>query len=346
VERVLGHETYLRAKAKTQIALWEGRRDEVVQSWIEDTVALFHKLDVLAIVNLAADACGLVPPRDYEPEPVRRVDDMTWEAPDGRVWKYSPITADLTLVHDPREIGIDQFDLDEVPQTPDESVFEVIDAVVAALGSSHYILGPSGGEAGMVLVGGMEKGLMAFAAQPELVRRAIAYHTRQGNLRDQWYLRTGVDAVLWGTDFSGTTGPLISPKMFREFCLPSIKERVQAVKERGFAIFKHACGNNWKLLDMFVEAGYDVYQSIQASAAMDLKEVKRQYGDRLILWGGVRVEHLVDGEPADVREDVRRALADGAPGGGFILGTTHSVAVGTRYDNFMALLDAYQNGVS
>jgi hypothetical protein len=346
VERVLGHETYLRAKAKTQIALWEGRRDEVVQSWIEDTIALFRRLDVLDIVNLAADACGLVPPRDYDPEPVRRVDELTWEADDGRVWKYSPITADLTLVHDPREIGIDQFDLDEIPQAPDDSVFEVIDAVIAALGDSHYILGPSGGEAGMVLVGGMEKGLMAFAAQPELVRRAIAYHTRQGNLRDQWVLRQGVDAVLWGMDFSGTTGPLISPKMFREFCLPSIKERVQSVKARGFTVFKHACGNNWKLLDMFVEAGYDVYQSIQASASMDLTEVKRLYGDRLILWGGVRVEHLVDGEPADVREDVRRALADVAPGGGFILGTTHSIAVGTRYDNFMALLDAYQDAVS
>jgi hypothetical protein len=62
VERVLGHETYLRAKAKTRIAPWEGRRDEVVQSWIEDSIALYRKLDLLDIVNLAAEACGIVPP--------------------------------------------------------------------------------------------------------------------------------------------------------------------------------------------------------------------------------------------------------------------------------------------
>lgn len=346
VERVLGHETYLRSKAKTQIALWEGRRAEVVQSWIEDTVALFRKLDVLDVVNLAAEASGLVPPQDYEPEAVRQVDDETWEARDGRIWKYSPITADLTVVHDPRPITKDQFDLAEVPEAPDESVFEVVDAVIAELGESHYILGPSGGEAGLLLPGGMENGLMTYAADPDLIRHMIAYETQQANRRDEWYLRPGVDGVLWGQDFAATTGPFISPMMFRELCLPAIQDRVRNIKARGYRVFKHACGDNWKLLDMFVEAGYDAYQSIQASAGMDLKEVKRLYGDKLLLWGGVRVENLVSGSPADVRQDVMTAIADGSPGGGFILGTTHSVAVGTRYDNFMALLDAHQDAVS
>ena len=63
VERLLGHETYLRAKAKSRIAFWEGRRDEVVQSWIEDTIQLYRKLDILDIINLSADACGIVPPK-------------------------------------------------------------------------------------------------------------------------------------------------------------------------------------------------------------------------------------------------------------------------------------------
>ena len=88
VERLLGHETYLRAKAKTQIAFWEGRRDEVVQSWIEDTIALYRKLDFIDIVNVSAMASGVAPPKDYEPDKVRKVDDSTWEADDGRIWKY------------------------------------------------------------------------------------------------------------------------------------------------------------------------------------------------------------------------------------------------------------------
>ena len=31
----------------------------------------------------------------------------------------------------------------------------------------------------------------------------------------------------------------------------------------------------------------------------------------------------------------------GAPGGGFILGPSHSIAKGTKYENFMAMLDEY-----
>jgi uroporphyrinogen-III decarboxylase len=76
---------------------------------------------------------------------------------------------------------------------------------------------------------------------------------------------------------------------------------------------------------------------------MDLAEVKARYGDRLALWGGVRVENLVSGTPDDVRADVERAMQAGAPGSGYIFGTTHSVAVGTRYENFMAMLEAYHD---
>lgn len=109
VERVLGHETYLRAKAKTQIALWEGRRDEVVQSLKEDIIALYEKLDCLDIVNLMSEACGLVPPKDYVPLRPKKIREDTWEDSQGRVYKFSPVTRDITMVHDPmlweRETG-------------------------------------------------------------------------------------------------------------------------------------------------------------------------------------------------------------------------------------------------
>ena len=91
VERILGHETYVRAKAKSQIAFWEGRRDEVVQSWKEDTIELYRKLDFIDIINVSAMASSVAPPKDYEPDRVRKVNENTWEADDGRVWMYSDI---------------------------------------------------------------------------------------------------------------------------------------------------------------------------------------------------------------------------------------------------------------
>ena len=165
VEKILGHETYLRAKAKSQIAFWEGRRDEVAQSWREDLIALHKKLDILDIISADTQACGLLPPKDYVPEPIRQVDENTWEARDGRVWKYSSVTADLTQVYTPpKTFSLEQFNLDEIPQPPDSSVFEVVDAATAEF-PDHYILGPSGGEAGMIYSVGWSK---ACACMPKI----------------------------------------------------------------------------------------------------------------------------------------------------------------------------------
>jgi hypothetical protein len=344
VERILSHETYLRARIKSQIAFWEGRRAEVVQSWIEDTIALHRRLDILDIVRINGSASSLVPPKDYQPEQVRPTGDNMWQAKDGRVWKAAPDSNEIMLVSQPaRTVTIEQFDLNPQPVPPAPSIFEVVDAVIAAFKDTHYILGPSGEEAGMVMIGDgyNEQSFMAFIEQPELVRQAIVHYSKLGQINDQWYIRPGTDGVFWTTDFASNQGPFISPRMFRQFCLPSIKERVQQVKARDLTVFKHACGNNWALMDMFIEAGYDAYQGIQASAGMDLGDLKRKYGDKLTLCGGVTVENLVGGTPDDVRRDVERAMRTAAPGGGFILDASHTVAYGTKYDNFMAMLDAY-----
>lgn len=343
--KILGHETYLRSKAKCQIAFWEGRRDEVVQSWKEDTVALYRKLDCVDIINVASMASSLAPPRDYDPDPPRQIDPKTWIDNQGRVYKLSETTADITMVEDPqmwtREFNAADFIVSEVTK-PDESIFEVVDYVIAELGKDRFILGPAGDEVAMLLLGGMERGLTEFLTDPEILKAAYRKALAEANQLDQYYIRRGSDGILWGQDFSYKNGPMISPKIFREFCLPAIKERVKNVKRFHQSVFKHACGNNWVLMDMFLEAGYDCYQSIQSTAKMELGEVKAKYGSRICLWGGIPVEDLVSGTTEDIRKDVRNAVTYGAPRGGYIFGSSHSIAVGTKYDNFMVMLDEFE----
>ena len=344
VEKILGHETYLRAKAKTQIAFWEVRRDEVAQSWREDLIELYRKLDFMDIINLAAMCTAILPPKDYIPEKPKRIDENTWEFEEGRIYKYSSVTGDITLVYDPqkwtREFKLEDFKYEE-PLPPDESRFEVLDVVIEEFKDEKFILGPDGGEVSLLLLGDMERGLIEYIENPEVVKRAIDVALYRANKLDKFYIREGQDGVMWGTDFASNKGPFISPRMFREFCLPAIKERVRNVKGFGMKVMKHACGNNTQLMDIFVEAGYDAYQSIQETAGMDLKWLKDKYGDKLVLWGGVNVENLVSGTPEDVKRDVKKAMEILKPDGGYIFGTSHTIAVGTKYDNFMAMVDEY-----
>lgn len=344
--KVLGRPTYWRAKAKCQIAFWEGRRDEVVQSWIEDGVELYKKLDIIDIIPVSNHMAGICPPKNYRPVPPKKIADDTWEDSSGKIYKYSPLTADITMIHDPqgwtREYKVEEELWDGTVTPPDASVFEAVDAFIAAFKDDRFIIGPSAPAEGWLLLGGMERGFLEIASEPDAVKAIYASRIDRAIAENSYYIRPGQDGVLDGTDYSSSQGPMISPQCYRDLFLPAYQKRIRNFKEQhGKIVVQHACGNNWPLMDIFVEMGIDCYQSIQASAGMDMIEVQKKYGDRLSLWGGVQLEHLVSGTTEDVRRDVRRVMQEAAPSGGIILGTSHSVAVGTKYDNFMALLDEY-----
>jgi len=347
VSRVIGHETYYRAKAKSQIAFWEGRRDEVVQSWKEDAVEFFTKLDCVDIISNCNMASSVCPPKGYVPKAPKKLDNNTWEDDEGKIYKRSETTFDITMVFDPhcwdKEYNEEDFmgELNATP--PDESIFEVVDYVIEKFGKEKFILGPSGEEVGMVLLGGMERGLTEYISNPDVVKAAAKRATAIANAEDFFYIRKGTDAVLWGDDYAYKSGPMISPDMFREFVFPVLKERVSHVKKGfGLPVLKHACGNNWKLLDMFVAAGFDCYQSIQQTAGMDLKELKGKYGSQIALWGGMPLEDLISGTRDDIKRDVKYAVESAKRNGGYIFGASHSIAVGTKYDNFMTMLDEFE----
>lgn len=343
VEKIIGHETFLRAKAKSQIAFWEGRHDEVAASYLEDHIALHRKLD-LDIITFPMATFEIPLPSD-EPSP-KRIADNTWEDRQGRVYKYSDCTADITCVHDPvmaaRVFRHEEFEQEPVMPEIDPRSWDILDTVISTFADEKYICGPSGGEIGIILLGGMEQGMMTLMEDPELVAKAAQFYSKQYALADQRWIHPRSDAVLWGHDFAYNSGPFISPHMFKEYFLSINRKRVQHIKSAyGQKVMKHCCGNIWSLLDFFIEIGYDAYQSIQASAGMDLPSVKEKYGDRITLWGGVNVENLINGAPEEVRRDVRRAMTAAKAGSRFILGASHSIAVGTKYENYMAMLDEY-----
>ncbi len=342
-EKLLGHETYLRAKAKSQIAFWENRHEEVAQSYIADHIAMHEKLDLDLIVF--AQATYSIPDPTDDPPP-RKIDDTTWKDKYGRVYKYSDATGDITIVEDPvAEARV--FRVEEFLRAPEErrmnaASMRVLRAVTDRFKGEKFIVGPSGGETGVVLLGGMTRGLMELVTNPAMVQAATEHAYSRAVLNDKNFIQPDHDAVIWAEDWAYKTGPFINPLMFRKLFMPWIRRHVESIhKDCGKRVIKHACGNNWQLLDMFVEIGYDCYQSIQPTADMDIGRVKKEYGRKMTLWGGVPVEEMVGGTPEQVRRSVRRAMEVAKPGGRFILGTSHSIAVGSRYDNFMAMLDEH-----
>jgi len=59
---------------------------------------------------------------------------------------------------------------------------------------------------------------------------------------------------------------------------------------------------------------------------MELKKVKQLVGDKVCLTGNIDCAHLLPfGTVEQVRMAVRQAIADAAPGGGYILTSSNSI---------------------
>jgi uroporphyrinogen decarboxylase len=111
---------------------------------------------------------------------------------------------------------------------------------------------------------------------------------------------------------------------------------VAEAHKHGLKVLKHCCGHVWPVIDELAEV-YDAYEGIQASAGMDIKRLKERVRGKLCLWGGIWHEHIVLGGVSDIRDDARYAFRYAAPGGGYIMGSSHSLSVGARIENILEM---------
>ena len=154
-----------------------------------------------------------------------------------------------------------------------------------------------------------------------------------------------VDAVfLCGTDFGTQTSAFCSVPQFRELYFPYYKAICGWVHAHtGWKCFKHSCGSVERFYESFIEAGFDIVNPVQCSAAgMDPELLKSKYGSRLTFWGGGvdTQKTLPFGSAGEVREQVLRRCEIFAPGGGFIFNAIHNVQAGTPVANIVAMIDA------
>jgi uroporphyrinogen-III decarboxylase len=110
--------------------------------------------------------------------------------------------------------------------------------------------------------------------------------------------------------------------------------------------FTHTCGSVVALLPDFVEAGFDILNPVQCSAAgMDPQLLKDRFGHELTFWGGgVDTQHTLPfGSPDDVRREVRERIEIFARGGGFVFNTIHNIQARVPAENLVALFEAVQD---
>lgn len=339
IEPVVGHPSLYSPSLEKLQAYWDGRRNEVIDAWKNDLVTLVRKLNWDGVlVHLAID-------ENAEIEKPESIGEDTWRTASGDVLNYSRETDRMFVIEKGEGTPQSTASPEPVSPEPTDSELEVARHVVKELGETHFIFSAamlghprlrytdatSGGEveAWVQLYEDpddyLEKGMRRF--KEGFYQKGVAVAKREG-----------IDGIAYGCDYGATTGPFMSPDMFKKYVQPIVAAAVEITRDAGLIFMHHACGDNRPLMDMIVEAGVDVYQSIQPE--MDIFELKKRYGKNITLWGGVDSGKLILSDPETVYAESKRCLEELMPGGGYVFASSHSLMPQAKFENYQAMLDA------
>ncbi|MBR7137140.1 MAG: hypothetical protein IKC99_03685, partial [Clostridia bacterium] len=172
---------------------------------------------------------------------------------------------------------------------------------------------------------GTETTLIAMLEEPELVTDIFdTYLSRCETLFGRiWDAGFHFDEVNWPDDmgYKGTT--FFSPAMYRELLKPYHKRAVDWAHERGIYARLHSCGDITTLLPDIVDTGVDAVNPLEVKAGVDTLAVKREYGDRIVLHGGINAAKWNDTEA--ILAEIEEKLPVLKQNGGYIFSSDHSI---------------------
>ncbi len=176
---------------------------------------------------------------------------------------------------------------------------------------------------------GYENGLVALLTDPDACKAILGRYVRGCVWYGRELARRGADAVLMSSAFAG--GGFISREMYREFVLPFERDCWEGIRGEfpDIPCYTHTCGAIGDRLDLMEETGLDGIDTLDPPplGTVELDRAKAQLGTRVFIKGNIdSVNTLLLGKPEAVREDVKRRIAWGKPGGAYVLSTACSVA--------------------
>lgn len=190
---------------------------------------------------------------------------------------------------------------------------------------------------------GMEDLLLYVALEPEFVNDLLTgiadYVLRT---MDILFDRFEFDCVAISDDYGTQGSLLISPEAWRRFVKPRLADMFSKAKSADRRVFLHSCGNVRAVVPDLIDLGLDILHPIQPEA-MDVLELKSQFGDQLTFCGGLGTQDLlVNGSPDEVRDEVQRLKQELGHNGGYILESGITIQADVPLENMVAMIEAAQ----
>jgi len=146
------------------------------------------------------------------------------------------------------------------------------------------------------------------------------------------------DEVSWPDDMGYKGTQFFSIKVYRDLVKPVQRRAIEWAHSKGVKARLHSCGDINKFIPEFVEIGLDALNPLEVKAGVDPVGLKREYGDKLVLHGGINAVLW------DEAEKIIAEIADIVPklkeGGGYIFASDHSIPNSVSLSNFTKIIEA------
>lgn len=186
---------------------------------------------------------------------------------------------------------------------------------------------------------GTERLLIALVEQPEWCVDMFN-HFLDVNLAllDQvWEAGYTFDEVYWPDDMGYKQNQFFSRRTYQQLLKPIHRRAVAWAHAKGAKARLHSCGDIRPFIPDLVEIGIDGLNPLEVKAGVDPVVVKEEFGDRLLLHGGVNAVLWNDKKAIEI--EMRRVIPKLKENGGYLFSSDHSVPSSVSLENFRYIIE-------
>jgi len=175
--------------------------------------------------------------------------------------------------------------------------------------------------------------LCDLVANPSFAERLVNTWGAFNLARAEGLLRRGVHCIHFSEDMGMTDRPWFSPAVYERYFFPWHKRLADLCHAHGAYMHMHSHGYITPLMDMIADTGVDILNPVGPGDHMDLAQLKRDYGDRVVLNGGISkfIERMSHEE---MERHVEEVIRVGSQGGGFMVCSEGGIPVTFSQEDF------------
>lgn len=176
---------------------------------------------------------------------------------------------------------------------------------------------------------------VSFLEEPDLIRDLLDTFT---DTAVKCIERAGaivpIDCLHLEEDLAGKNGPFIGPNIIREFFYPYYSRVYEAARAYGAKLFSmDSDGDVSPIIPALIDCGLNCLYPCEPVGGMDIAALRKQYGKKLCLAGGISKFSLFGG-PEKIRAELERRITPDTLGGGTVFGLDHRIPNGISIENY------------